>query len=131
MNPQIQEQNTNSMNRPCITSVCIDSADKTCYMSYSDTDSQVDYFHGISLGTNGTIEYLIKDGGACVRVYTCGSVDDVNSPRAIKTMAKIAKIAKKAGYINEVTFKPCFQEFNGLRQEWIEISGNFVRAEGH
>lgn len=119
------EQETNAV----ITSVKIDGGVKDCYLVYSDTDSQVDYFHACSFGTNLTIEYLQKEGADVISVYTCGGEQE-GSPEAIKTLKKIQKIADKAGYINNVKGEYKYQIWEGVKNEWYEISGTFVRKVG-
>lgn len=129
MNKELQTIKRNLESHAVISSIRIDGSRKENYMSYSDTDAQVDYFNGVSFGTNLTIEYLQKDGGDVIRVYTSGGEEE-GSEEAIKTFKKIEKIAKKAGYIAEIKGEQKSMKNGDYINSWYEISGILVRKVG-
>src|SRR6478735_8774949 len=88
---------------------------KENYVSYSDTESMTDYYNGMILNLGRTIEYLKKDGGKTINVYTDGETDAESHK---KSLSRIAKIAKAAGYKNNVKVVQHHNEMDGVRQEW-------------
>lgn len=97
---------------------------KENYVSYSDTDNTVDYFNGMILNLARTIEYLKKDGGKTIQVFTDGETDAESHK---KSLNRIAKIAKAAGYKNKVTVVQKHNEMNGLRHEWAVVEGQLIK----
>lgn len=68
---------------------------KDNYLSYDDSDSMTDYFHGYSLGINRAVEWIKKDGGREIRVTVTNN--DQNTP----AFKRVQQIIKACGYIAE------------------------------
>ena len=116
MEKQIQEIKNQIENRMAINYVKIGI--KENYLAFCRDNG------GYFAGLKSTIEELQKWGDKTIQVHTDGG----ESPQEMaKVLRRIDKIATKAGYINQVTAKKRFQEMDGIRQEWIEISGLFIR----
>lgn len=81
---------------------------------------------GFFAGLNSTVEELAKFGANVIQVHTDGGE---SSADLAKLLRRINKIAEKSGYINEVKVTQRYQEMDGIRQEWIEVSGLFVRRD--
>lgn len=90
--------------------------DSDNYVSYNDSDSMTDYFHGYSLGVATTIEWLKKDGADAVRVRANGDFDSRDHKRA-------KRIAKGAGY--DLTLQSKTYP-NGVTQTWYEFTRQVV-----
>lgn len=119
------------MDAPFISSMTIYN-EPHVYLSYSDTDSQTDYFNGRSTGVNHAIDLLKTDGGEIVTVHT--NYSEYCDPEGVeleKLLRRIKKMADKSGYINNVTMKREHNEMNGVRQEWLSIKGTFIRKPEH
>ena len=120
-----------SMHEAVISSMTIYNNPEV-YVSYSDSDSMTDYFHGRSCGVNRAIELLKTDGGEVIQVHT--NYSEYCDPEGVeleKLLRRIKKMAEKSGYINNVTMKRAHNEINGLRQEWLDIRGTFIRKPAH
>lgn len=61
------------------------------YLSYSDTDSMTDYFHGTSAGQRRTADLLRTDGAEVVKFFANGRISEAAERRA-------RQVAKWAGY---------------------------------
>ncbi|MDR4491413.1 MAG: hypothetical protein R2685_11020 [Candidatus Nitrosocosmicus sp.] len=119
------------MDAPVISSITVYNQPHV-YLSYSDSDSMTDYFNGRSTGVNHAIELLKTDGAEIVQVHT--NYSEYCDPEGVeleKLLRRIKKMADKAGYINNVTMKREHNEMDGVRQEWLDISGTFIRKPEH
>ena len=70
----------------------INISQKDNYVSFDDSDSMTDYFHGYSLGVNRTAEWIKKHGGRSIGVNVTNN--DITTP----ALRRIQLIAKTAGY---------------------------------
>lgn len=90
--------------------------DKDNYMTYSDMDSSVNFFHGMSLTTKSTIEWLQKDGADRIVV---DPINNEDSPRYDK---RAARFAKALGYKLEKTVERRHYQVNdNICNFWNEI----------
>lgn len=62
--------------------------DKDNFLVYSDSDSQIDYFHNRTVGTNSMIEILEKDASDIIKF---SAVNNDIEPKHIKRVQKVAK----------------------------------------
>lgn len=77
-------------NKPAITEVTM--WDDHNYVSYSDTDSQADYFDGYCLDVRQTLEWIKKDGGCKILVRFGNGLDRTRYRK------RLAAICKHCGY---------------------------------
>lgn len=81
-----------------------------------------------SLSIKETAKELKKHGSDIITIYCDWYEDDSISQS--KYLKRIEKIAKESGYINNVGIKSMYQEQDGIRHEWKEINGQFIKKEG-
>ena len=67
---------------------------KDNYVSFDDSDSMTDYFHGYSMGVNRVVEWVKKDGGKQIKITV------TNNDQKIPSLKRVQLIAK-AGYTIE------------------------------
>jgi hypothetical protein len=67
---------------------------KDNYVSFDDSDSMTDYFHGYSMGVNRVVEWVKKDGGKQIKITV------TNNDQKIPSLKRVQQIAK-AGYTIE------------------------------
>src|SRR6266508_2340057 len=58
------------------------------YVSYSDTDSQSDYFDGYCLGVRRTVEWIRNDGGDRILVRFGNGIDHPKYRKRLKAICK-------------------------------------------
>ena len=85
---------------------------KDNYLSFDDSDSMTDYFHGYSLGINRAIDLIKKDGGHKI------SVSVTNDDPKIPALKRIQQIAKACGYT--ITDTSHEHTFHGYRDEEVK-----------
>lgn len=119
------------MSGPVISSMTVYNQPHV-YLSYSDSDSMTDYFNGRSTGVNHAIELLKTDGSDIIQVHTNYSqYCDPEGVELEKLLRRIKKMAEKAGYINNVKMEKYHNEMDGIRKEWLNVSGTFIRKPEH
>lgn len=93
--------------------ISINMSSKDNYLSYDDSDSQTDYFHGYSLGINRAVEWIKKDGGSAIRVTV------TNNSKETPALRRVQQIAKACGYT--VIDKSHNHTYRGYRDEPYEV----------
>ena len=78
------------MSKPTINEMTM--WEKHNYVSFSDTDSQRDYFNGYCLGVKQTIEWIERDGGSTI-IVRFG-----NGMNCDKYRKRLQQLCRKCGY---------------------------------
>lgn len=86
------------------------------YISYSDTDSQIDYFHSYTLNTKHLIEWLNKDNNDKGRKADKIRVSFVNE-FSDKLLKRLKRICKNCNYDYKI-IKEQKTSFDGMK--WID-----------